>query len=108
MKTKLVRSALETLPPLTEAQRERLAALAALAALSNESIDTSDSPELSDEVWSAGVRGRFYRPVKQQITARIDADVLDWLKSQGKGYQGRMNAILRREMLASIKQSGRA
>jgi uncharacterized protein (DUF4415 family) len=41
--------------------------------------------------------------VKQQITARVDADVLAWLKSQGKGYQARMNAILRREMLASLK-----
>ncbi len=46
--------------------------------------------------------------IKQQITARVDADVLDWLKSQGRGYQGRLNAILRREMLASIKQARRA
>ena len=43
----------------------------------------------------------LYRPVKKQITARVDADVLAWLKSQGKGYQSRMNAILRREMLAA-------
>jgi uncharacterized protein (DUF4415 family) len=42
--------------------------------------------------------------VKQQITARVDADVLDWLRSEGKGYQGRLNAILRREMLALMKQ----
>ena len=79
-----------------------------LGALPDESIDTSDIPELSDEAWSAGVRGRFYRPLKQQITARVDADVLDWLKSQGKGYQSRMNAILRREMLASRKPARRA
>ena len=90
---------------LTDAQREHLAQLAALP---DESIDTSDIPELSEEAWSAGVRGRFYRPVKQQITARIDADVLDWLKSQGKGYQGRLNAILRREMLAALKLARRA
>jgi uncharacterized protein (DUF4415 family) len=45
---------------------------------------------------------------KKQITARVDADVVDWLKSQGKGYQGRLNAILRREMLASLKQARRA
>jgi len=44
-------------------------------------------------------RGAFYRPVKRQITARVDADVLVWLKSQGKGYQSRMNAILRDAML---------
>jgi len=105
MKTKMVSHTSETLPPLTDAQRDHLAQLAALP---DESIDTSDVPELTDEAWSAGARGRFYRPVKQQITARVDADVLDWLKSQGKGYQGRMNAILRREMLASLKQARRA
>nr|WP_246712015.1 BrnA antitoxin family protein [Phyllobacterium myrsinacearum] len=66
-------------------------------------IDLSDIPELTDEQWSKAVRGRFYRPVKHQITARVDADVLDWLKSQGKGYQARMNAILRRAMLVSMK-----
>jgi uncharacterized protein (DUF4415 family) len=58
---------------------------------------------LTAERWKKGIRGRFYRPVKQQITARVDADVLDWLKSQGKGYQSRINAILRREMLAAFR-----
>jgi uncharacterized protein (DUF4415 family) len=104
MKTKRVSHAPETPPPLTDAERERFAQLATLP---DESIDTSDIPELSDEAWKTGVRGRFYRPVKQQITARVDADVLDWLKSQGPGYQGRMNAILRREMLASLKHPRR-
>ena len=105
MKTKKVSHTLETPPALSDAQRDHLAGLAALP---DETIDTSDIPELSDEAWAAGARGRFYRPVKQQITARVDADVLDWLKSQGKGYQGRLNAILRREMLASIKPTRRA
>ena len=104
MKTKMVSHTSEA-PPLTETEREHLAQLAALP---DASIDTSDIPELTDEAWAAGVRGRFYRPVKQQITARVDADVLDWLKSQGKGYQGRLNAILRREMLASLKEARRA
>jgi uncharacterized protein (DUF4415 family) len=104
MKTKTVSQTPET-PPMTDAQRKRLARLAALP---DGTIDTGDIPELSDEAWSAGVRGRFYRPVKQQITARVDADVLAWLKSQGKGYQGRLNAILRREMLASFKRTRRA
>jgi uncharacterized protein (DUF4415 family) len=102
MKTKIVSHTTTALP---DAERERLARLAALP---DESIDTGDIPELSDEAWSAGVRGRFYRPVKQQITARIDADVLDWLKSQGKGYQGRLNAILRREMLQARKPARQA
>jgi uncharacterized protein (DUF4415 family) len=87
---------------LTEAERARLRELAALP---DEVIDTGDLPELSEAAWAAGVRGRFYRPVKQQITARVDADVLEWLKSQGKGYQSRLNAILRREMLASLKKA---
>ncbi len=56
-----------TLPPLTDEQRQHFADLAALP---DESIDTSDIPELSDEAWSAAVRGRFYRPVKQQITTK--------------------------------------
>ena len=47
---------------------------------------------------------RFYKPVKQQITARLDSDVLHWLKSQGKGYQSRMNEILREKMRESFKQ----
>jgi len=102
MKTKFDTQNAGSVPPLTAAQREHLAKVAALA---DETIDTVDAPELSDEVWSNGVRGRFYRPVKQQITARVDADVLDWLKSQGRGYQSRLNAILRREMLASLKQA---
>ena len=105
MKTKKANSAPESPQTTSEAQ---LRHLADLASQPDESIDTSDIPELSDDAWSAGVRGRFYRPVKQQITARVDSDVLEWLKSQGKGYQGRLNAILRREMLASLKQSRRA
>ena len=98
MKTKIVSYTPETLPPLTDAQ---IAHLKALAARPDSEIDTSDIPELTDEQWKRGVRGRFYRPVKRQITARVDADVLEWLKSHGKGYQSRINAILRREMLAA-------
>lgn len=98
MKTTMVSYTLEALPPLTEAQ---IANLKALAARPDSEIDTSDIPELTAEQWKNGIRGRFYRPVKRQITARVDADVLEWLKAQGKGYQSRINAILRREMLAA-------
>jgi uncharacterized protein (DUF4415 family) len=62
---------------------------------------------LSAERWKKGIRGHFYRPVKRQITARVDADVLAWLKSQGKGYQSRINAILRREMLTALKAAAK-
>jgi uncharacterized protein (DUF4415 family) len=101
MKTKMVSYTPETLPELTEAQ---LANLEKLAARPDSEIDTSDIPVLTAEQWKKGIRGRFYRPVKRQITARVDADVLEWLKSQGKGYQSRINAILRREMLATLSQ----
>jgi uncharacterized protein (DUF4415 family) len=65
-------------------------------------IDTSDIPEWTAEDFLRAERGKFYRPVKAQITAKVDMDVLNWLKSQGPGYQSRMNAILRREMLQVI------
>lgn len=100
MKTKMVSYTLETLPPLTEADRRNLKRLAALP---DNEIDTSDIPEMTAEQWATAKRGNFYRPVKHQITARVDADVLEWLKSQGKGYQSRINAILRREMLTVHK-----
>lgn len=74
--------------------------LAALSGKSDEDIDYSDIPDTSNQDWSGVVRGRFYRPVKQQLTVRIDADVLEWLKNDGeKGYQKRLNAILRQAML---------
>ena len=98
MKSKMVSYTPETLPPLTDAQ---VAHLEALVARPDSEIDFSDIPELTAEKWKKGIRGRFYRPVKRQITARVDADVLEWLKSQGKGYQSRINAILRREMLTA-------
>jgi uncharacterized protein (DUF4415 family) len=93
MQTKMVSYTLETLPELTA---EDIASLEALAARPDSEIDFSDIPELTEEQWKTAVRGNFYRPVKQQVTARVDADVLAWLKSQGKGYQSRINAILRR------------
>jgi uncharacterized protein (DUF4415 family) len=68
------------------------AEIAALEASSNE-IDTSDMPEVKD--WSDAKRGLFYRPVKQLMSLRVDADVIDWFKKQGDGYQTRMNAALR-------------
>ena len=104
MPTKMVSYTLETLPELTE---EQVANLEALAARPDSEIDLSDAPELSAEQWKKGIRGHFYRPVKRQITARVDADVLEWLKSQGKGYQSRINAILRREMLMALKAAAK-
>lgn len=97
----MVEYTLDTLPELTE---ERRKALVQLAALPDDQIDTSDIPELTEAQWAGADLGRFYRPIKQQITARLDADVLAWLKAGGQGYQTRMNAILRRAMMAEIER----
>ena len=62
-------------------------------ALQDEDIDYSDIPELDADFFR---RARVVIPLrKQQLTIRLDADVLAWLKSQGRGYQSRINAVLR-------------
>ena len=70
--------------------------LKALRRLKDEDIDLSDIPEITD--WSKAVVGKFYRPIKKPLTIRVDADVLAWLKAQGKGYQTRINSLLREAM----------
>lgn len=67
-----------------------------LAALPDEQIDTSDIPEIKD--FSHAEVGRFYRPIKKQVTLRLDADLIAWFKGQGGKYQTRMNAVLREFM----------
>ncbi|MDR4307401.1 BrnA antitoxin family protein [Chelatococcus sambhunathii] len=105
MSKKLVRHDVDLadLPPLSESQK---AELAALAAKPDEDIDYADIPALPDEFFRDAVRGGLYRPTKTSTTVRIDSDVLLWLRAQGKGYQSRINAILRREMMAALKRSG--
>jgi uncharacterized protein (DUF4415 family) len=66
-------------------------------------IDTSELRVLPPEVWANAVRGKFYRPVKQPIALRLDADLIAWFKSQGPGYQSRINEVLRREMITALK-----
>lgn len=65
----------------------------ALASLRDEDIDTSDIPEVAK--WGKAFVGKFYRPLKEPVTLRLDADVIAWLKAQGPGYQTRINALLR-------------
>jgi uncharacterized protein (DUF4415 family) len=79
--------------------------LAALAALPDDQIDTSDIPELPANAWKNAVRGRFYRPMKQAVSMRLDADVIAWLRRAGSGYQTRANRILRERMLAEIMRT---
>jgi uncharacterized protein (DUF4415 family) len=77
--------------------------LAALAAKPETKIDLSDIPATGERDWRGAERGKFYRPIKRQLTVRIDADVIEWLKSQGRGYQSRLNEILRAAMLAKLR-----
>jgi len=67
-----------------------------LRRLKDDEIDFSDIPEKVD--WSKAVKGKFYRPVKESLTIRLDADILAQLRSQGKGYQTRINTLLRESL----------
>ena len=107
-KTKLVRYKFDPTdpPPLTDEQRERLHAL---DALKDEDIDFSDIPPLGEDFWKNAVRGKFYRPVKKQVTVRLDADVLEWFKAkQGgtRGYQTAINAALRKVVEDEMRKAG--
>ena len=91
----------DELPPDVQEQ------LLALDELADEDIDLSDIPETTD--WTGAVRGKFYRPVKQQITLRIDADVIAWFKAQtpqGRGYQTNINQALREHVQRSVRSPG--
>ncbi len=76
--------------------REQLEQLAKVAAMPDDEIDVVDIPEAPAESWLHARRG-LYRPVKQPVTMRLDADVLSWFKehSAGGGYQTEINRVLR-------------
>lgn len=88
----------------SDKQDAEIKSLLAQGTIADDQLDLSDIPEITDWSKSNAVRhGQFYRPVKQQTSVRLDADVLAWLKGQGKGYQTRMNKILREAMLLDLK-----
>jgi uncharacterized protein (DUF4415 family) len=58
-------------------------------------------PEVLD--WTDAEVGRFYRPIKRPVTMRLDGDVIDWLKSYGRGYQTKANLLLRQAMEATYR-----
>lgn len=68
-----------------------------LADMQDKDIDTSDMPELSDDFFR---RAELRVPPKQAVTIRLDADVVEWFKAQGQGYQTRINKLLRTYMEA--------
>jgi len=87
---------------------ERKAELAELAKRPDSEIDFSDIPELTEKFWKNAVRNPFYKPIKKQVTLRIDADILAWLRGQGQpGYQSRLNAALRQLMLQDLQAKGK-
>jgi uncharacterized protein (DUF4415 family) len=98
--SKIVRKTLDEVrkTPISRAR------LAEIAAMPDDEIDLSVIPELTEKFWRNAVPNPFYKPVKKQVTLRIDADVLAWLRQQGKdGYQSRLNAVLRRVMLEDLQ-----
>jgi len=87
---------------ISKDQNERLQRLAAKP---DAEIDTSDSPEVLD--WSGAVRVGLYKPRKEAITIRLDADLLSWFKSHaegGRGYQSEINRVLRQHVATKQKQ----
>ena len=93
---------------ITELPSDVQEQMRALEALPEDQIDTTDAPAILD--WSDARRGVFYRPVKQQITLRLDADIIAWFKAQardGRGYQTDINGALREHVhrtARSVKQ----
>ena len=82
--------------------KQQVKEIAALRRMKNEEIDVTDIPEI--KLWSKAVVGRFYRPIKKPLTLRLDADVIGWLRSHGKGYQTRINNLLREAMEAQSRR----
>lgn len=61
-----------------------------------------DVPDM--RTWMVAERGDFYRPVKEQITLRLDKDVIAWFKAGGEGYQTRINEALREHVLSKLSE----
>ena len=91
---KTVKFTAETLPPVSKEEWARV------DAITDVEIDVSDIPEFKDlsgfHPWE---QRRMFKPVKVPITCKLDADIVEWLKQGGKGYQTRLNAILRQVMI---------
>jgi uncharacterized protein (DUF4415 family) len=83
--------------------REQKRQIAAIAAKKDADIDLTDMPEVTD--WTGAEIGKFYRPSKRPVTMRLDTDIVEWLKSYGRGYQTRVNHLLRHAMVNSQEAS---
>ena len=76
--------------------------IAAIAGRRDSDIDFSDAPPVLD--WTGAEIGKFYRPGKKPVTMRLDSDIIEWLKSSGRGYQTRANWLLRHAMLHTVRE----
>jgi len=99
--SKIVRKTLADVP-MTPERRKRLARLATRP---DSEIDFSDVPPLGEEFWKTAVPNPWYKPVKRQLTVRLDADVVAWLQKPGPGYQTRLNRLLREVMIEDTQKS---
>ncbi|MCL2068031.1 MAG: BrnA antitoxin family protein [Treponema sp.] len=85
---------LENLPPVSKKDLDRV------DSIKDEDIDYSDIPEFKDfsgfHPWQDR---KLYKPIKVAVTCKLDADIVAWLKQGGKGYQTRLNKILRQVMV---------
>ncbi|MBS1814427.1 MAG: BrnA antitoxin family protein [Acidobacteria bacterium] len=86
---------------LTEKGRKQL------LALKNRKINYEGAPSLPEAMWKDAIGNPFARPVKEQLTVRIDATVLQWLKKDGSGYQTRLNKVLTDAMMRDLRKSSR-
>ncbi|CAN5277043.1 BrnA antitoxin family protein [soil metagenome] len=71
-------------------------------AMTDEEIDFSDNPKVSPEMFARGILRKNLKPItrKSQLTLRIDQDVIEFFKAQGRGYQTKINQLLRAYMEA--------
>src|SRR5215469_14962605 len=90
----IVRSNIDNLPPISQKD------LDLVDSLKDEDIDCSYIPETTDfSKFRPWEQRNMFKPVKVSITCKLDADIVAWLKQDGKGYQTRMNTILRDVMV---------
>jgi uncharacterized protein (DUF4415 family) len=87
---------------LTKGQKRDIIAVAAKR---DADIDYSDVRPIVD--WSGAEVGKFYRPAKKPVTMRLDVDIIEWLRSEGRGYQTKANWLLRHAMVHFMKNKNR-
>ncbi|SCX19817.1 BrnA antitoxin family protein [Agrobacterium rosae] len=86
--------------------QQQLEELAKLEAMSDDDVDTADIPEAPAENWMHAKREALYRPIKQPVTIRLDADILAWFKEHAEqsGYQTEINRVLRQHVTEAEKK----